>query len=132
MKRSALETAYYDSSRVFLEKRILDYPEDPRLYSALGLAYAGLHLEKKAIASCKMAIQLLPATKEALTWTYYSWELAIIYTMLGKYDEAIELIKNALSIPGFISTKFLELEPRYSPMWDLPAFKKMIKEFEVK
>ena len=49
MNRPELEHAYYDSARIFLENKIIDSPEDNRLYSSLGIAYAGLGLDEKAI-----------------------------------------------------------------------------------
>ncbi len=42
MNKPELEHAYYDSTRILLEKKIIDFPEDQRLYSSLGIALAGL------------------------------------------------------------------------------------------
>ena len=54
MRKPELARAYYDSTRLLIEKRIIGFPEDQRLYSMLGIAYAGLgwkqrqfHLVKK-------------------------------------------------------------------------------------
>ena len=40
--------AYYDSARIAIEKRIVKTPDDSRLHGALGIAYAGLGLERKS------------------------------------------------------------------------------------
>src|ERR1035437_3960902 len=40
MNRHELEHAYYDSARFFLERRIVNIPDDPRLVSSLGIVYA--------------------------------------------------------------------------------------------
>jgi tetratricopeptide (TPR) repeat protein len=63
MNNPELERAYYDSARKFLEKRILDSPADQRLHSSLGIVYAGLGLNAKAISSCEKAIELIPVNK---------------------------------------------------------------------
>jgi len=127
MNKPELERAYYDSTRKFLEKRIIDFPEDQRLYSSLGIAYAGLGLNDKAISAGEKAIKLLPVSKEAFRGIFLVEDLALIYVMVGKYDEAIKQIKYLLLIPGLLSTKILELDPRWAPLRNLPEFKKMIE-----
>jgi hypothetical protein len=52
--------------------------------------------------------------------------------MVGKYDDAISQIKYLLSIPGFLSTKILELDPRWAPLRNLPEFKKMMEGYSGK
>ncbi|MCX6329905.1 MAG: hypothetical protein NTZ85_10405 [Bacteroidia bacterium] len=64
MNKPELEYAYYDSACIFLEKKMIDLPEDPRLYSALGVAYAGMGLNEKAINISEKAVKLLPVSKE--------------------------------------------------------------------
>ncbi|GAF95042.1 unnamed protein product, partial [marine sediment metagenome] len=38
MNKPELAYAYYDSARIFLESKLIDYHEDSRLYSSLGIA----------------------------------------------------------------------------------------------
>jgi len=132
MNKPELEHAYYDSARIFLEKRIIDFPDDQRLYSSLGIAYAGLGLDYRAISRGEKAVKLLPVSKEAWKGVYLVEDLALIYVMVGKYDDAIKQIKDLLSIPGFLSTKILELDPRWAPLRNLPEFKKMMESYSGK
>jgi tetratricopeptide (TPR) repeat protein len=132
MNKPELEHAYYDSTRILLEKRIIDLPEDQRLYSSLGIAYAGLGLNEKAIRAGEKALKLLPVSKEAYKGPFLVEDLAQIYVMVGKYDEAIRQIKYLLSIPGFLSTKILELDPRWAPLRNRPEFKKMMESYSGK
>jgi tetratricopeptide (TPR) repeat protein len=129
MNKPELEHANWDSARILLEKRRIDFPEDQRLYSSLGIAYAGLGLDDKAIITSKKAVKLLPVEKEAFKGIYLVEDLAQIYVMVGKYDDAIKQIKYLLSIPGFLSTKILELDPRWAPLRNLPEFKKMMESY---
>ena len=124
MNKHEQEHAYWDSTRIFLEKRILDSPEDQRLYSSLGIVYSGLGLNEKAISTSETAVKLLPVSKEAFKGPFLVEDLALIYVKVGKYDEAIKQIKYLLSIPGFLSTKILELDPRWAPLRDKSEFKK--------
>jgi TolB-like protein/Flp pilus assembly protein TadD len=132
MNRHELEHAYYDSARFFLERRIVNIPDDPRLVSSLGIVYAGLGLDEKAISEGEKAIKLLPVSKDAYSGVYLVEDLTLIYVMVGNYDEAIKQIKYLLSIPGFLSTKILELDPRWAPLRNLPEFKKMMESYSVK
>jgi TolB-like protein/Tfp pilus assembly protein PilF len=129
MNKPKLEHAYYDSTRIFLEKKIIDIPEDPRLYSSLGIAYAGLGLDKKSISASRKAVELLPIKKEAWKGVYFLEDMACAYVMLGKYDKAIDQIKYLLSIPGILSTKILELDPRWAPLKNQPEFKKILEKY---
>ncbi len=65
MNKPELEHTCYDSARIFLESRIANMPNDQRLYSSLGIAYAGLGLNEKAINAGEKAVKLLPVSKEA-------------------------------------------------------------------
>jgi tetratricopeptide (TPR) repeat protein len=129
MKKPQLEYAYYDSARILLEKRIIDIRDDQRLYSSLGIAYAGLGFDDKAISAGEKAIKLLPVSKEAFRGPFLVEDLALIYVMVGKYDKAMVQIKYLLTIPGFLSPKILELDPRWAPLRNRPEFKKMMESY---
>ena len=132
MNKPELEHTCYDSARIFLESRIANMPNDQRLYSSLGIAYAGLGFNEKAINAGEKAVKLLPVSKEAYKGVFSVEDLARIYVMVGKYDEAIKQIKYLLSVPGFLSTKILELDPRWAPLKNQPEFKKMIESYSGK
>ncbi len=127
MNMPELEHAYYDSARIFLESRIANMSNDQRLYGSLGIAYAGLGFDEKAINAGKKAVKLLPISKEAYRGVYPVEDLALIYVMVGEYDKAIEQIKYLLLIPGFLSTKILELDPRWAPLKNHPEFNKILE-----
>ena len=132
MNKPELEHAYYDSARFFLERRMVYMPDDPRLYSSLGIVYAGLGLKDKAIEAGKRGVELMPINKEAYRGVFRAEDLALIYVMVGKYDDAIKQIKYLLSIPGLLSTKILELDPRWAPLRNQPEFKKMMERYSGK
>jgi tetratricopeptide (TPR) repeat protein len=132
MNKPELEHAYWDSTRIILEPKKVTMPDDPRLYSSLGIAYAGLGLKEKAIEAGKRGVELMPVNKEAYRGVFRVEDLALIYVMVGKYDDAIKQIKYLLSIPGFLSTKILELDPRWAQLRNLPEFKKMMESYSGK
>jgi tetratricopeptide (TPR) repeat protein len=118
---------YFGAARTTLDSMILKNPNDPRLYSAIGFAYAGLGLKEKAIEAGKKAVELMPINKEAYRGVFRVEDLARIYVMVGEYDAALEQIKLLLTIPSRLSVKLLLLDPDWKPLWNIPEFKKITK-----
>ena len=56
--------------------------------------------------------------------------MAIIYTIVGEYDPAIDELEFALSIPAWCSSEYLMADPLFAPLYDNPRFQAMIKENE--
>lgn len=127
MGQSKLKQEHYDSARSFLEAKVTEWPEDARIHSSLGLAYAGLGRNEEAIREGKTAVKLLPVTKDAWRGPFRVCDLAHIYVMVGEYDAAIEQLEYLLSIPGEISIPLLKLDPTWDPLRDNPRFQKMLK-----
>jgi TolB-like protein/Flp pilus assembly protein TadD len=117
---------YYNSARNTLDSMIAVNPGDSRLYSTLGIAYAGLGQKDKAISAGMKGVELMPVEKEAYRGVFRVEDLARIYVMVGEYDAALEQIKLLLSIPSRLSVKLLLLDPAWKPLRDLPEFKKLI------
>ncbi len=116
---------YFDSARITIESKILRDPDDPRLYSAAGIAYAGLGQKEKAISAGEKALEIMPINKEAYRGACRAEDLARIYVMVGKYDKALEQIKILLAVPSDLSVKMLLLDPEWKPLWGLAEFKKI-------
>ncbi|HTK82084.1 MAG TPA: protein kinase, partial [Bacteroidota bacterium] len=83
------EKASFEAATKTLEHDLQLHPEDTRIISSLGIAYAGIGRKDEALSMGKKAVELLPITKDALIGTNRLEDLALIYTMLGKQDEAI-------------------------------------------
>jgi serine/threonine-protein kinase len=124
-----LEYAYYDSARIMLEDMLTMASDDPRLYSSLGITYAGLGFKKEAIEAGEKAVKLLPISKDALTGTTRVENLAQIYVMVGEYEEALKRIDTLLSIPSALSTQILQLDPVWKPLKDNPKFIKLLETY---
>jgi len=122
-----LEQSYYESARSILESKIEERPEDGRFHSSLGIAYAGLGRKEDALREGKLAVELLPVTKEALRGCYRVKDLARIYVMVGEYDLAIEQLEYLLSIPSELSIPLLRLDPAWDPLRNHPRFQKLVE-----
>jgi len=128
MGKRQLEHTYYDSALSMLESKIREQPEDGRLRSALGIAYAGLGRKEDAIKEGKLGVKLLPVSKEAWRGLYRVEALAKIYAMVGEFDAAVEQIEFLLLRPGTLSIPLLRLDPAWQPLRNHPGFKQLVKD----
>jgi TolB-like protein/DNA-binding winged helix-turn-helix (wHTH) protein/Flp pilus assembly protein TadD len=115
--------ASYDSARALLETEARKLPNEARLHSALGLAYAGLDRKEEAIREGSLATELCPTERDAWSGPDYKRELARIYVMVGEYGKALEVLRQLLAVPNrWVSPATLALDPRWAPLRTLPGF----------
>ena len=121
-----LARVYYDSARNVVAGKLREHPDDPRLHSALGIAWAGLGRKDEAIAEGKKAVDLLPVTREAFRGYRHEHDLARIYTMVGEYDAAVSRLEYLLSIPGWLTPAWLRIDPDWDPLRGNPRFQRLV------
>jgi tetratricopeptide (TPR) repeat protein len=120
--------ASYDGARAILETAKRKLPNEARLHSALGLAYAGLGRKEEAIREGLLATQLCPIERDAWSGPDYRRELARIYVMVGEYGKAFEELRNLIAVPNrWVSAATLTLDPRWAPLRKLPEFDALMK-----
>jgi serine/threonine-protein kinase len=126
MQRPDLERVYYDSARSLIEQLVQERPDDPRLHSALGIAYAGLGRRRDAIREGEQAVTLLPIQGDAFRGYYRAWDMARIYAMVGEYDAAVDRLEHLLSIPGHLTPAWLRIDPTWDPLRGHPGFQRLV------
>ncbi len=126
---SELAHASYDSARAILERELDARPDDDRIHSALGIAYAGLGRKDEAIREGKRGVELYPVSKDAMIGPFRVADLAEIYTMVGEYDAALDEIEYLLSIPSEMSVPLLRLDPIWDPLRDHPRFQDLLEKY---
>ncbi|MBN2414591.1 protein kinase [bacterium] len=120
--------ASFDSARSFLLSQINKNPDDDRLYSALGIAYAGLGQPDEAVREAERAVDLLPLSADALRGMYPLIALTQVYVMVGRYEDALEKLDFLLSpeVPKVITAQILRLDPLYDPLRNHPKFQALL------
>ncbi|MFQ5703612.1 MAG: protein kinase [Gemmatimonadales bacterium] len=118
--------SHYDSARVILEARLSSLPNEPRYHAELGIAYAGLGQQEKAVQEGESAVRLMPVSKDALAGADMVRDLAQIYLMVGMRDEAVDQLEKLLRMPSPLSRNWLRLDPLWSGLRDHPRFKRLI------
>ena len=122
----------FDDARRVLEKLVAEHPEDERFHSALGIAYAGLGRKSDAIYYAVRGADLLPVEKEAWRGSYRLIELAVVYTMVGEHEQALDLLERLVSIPAEFSPQLLKIDPTWDPLRDHPRYQAIAKDNELR
>ncbi|MCK4549463.1 MAG: protein kinase [Candidatus Krumholzibacteria bacterium] len=120
----------YEIALDMLEQRVGEWPEDPRLHSSLGITYASLGRKEEAIREGKLAVELLPVSKDAIYGLPHEFDLALIYTIAGEYDLALDQVERLMSIPSWLSPAWLRTDPRFNRLREHPRFREIIEAGE--
>ncbi|MBW8042448.1 MAG: tetratricopeptide repeat protein, partial [Planctomycetes bacterium] len=117
---------YYDSARVEQEELVRIDRDDYVAHSNLGIAYAGLGRREEAIREGKLAVEILPLSRDAYYGPHFILDLARIYAMLGEQDAAVDQLELLLSIPSEITVPLLRLDPVWDPLREHPRFQALM------
>jgi tetratricopeptide (TPR) repeat protein len=117
---------YYDSARVFLERKQKTNPDDERLYSTLGIAYAGLGRNEEALRAGMRGVEMRSVEKEAWRGSFRLIDLAKIYAMTGDQEKAIDTLERLLSIPSEVSGVLLKIDPSWNSLRSNKRFQKLV------
>ena len=127
-RRAAVGRAYADSLRSLLERALRTEPEDPYTFHRLGFAYAALGRKADAVRAARRAVELMPASRDAMIGPYFAVGLARTYMMVGEPDRAVETLAPLLEIPSPITRTGLGADPLWAPLQKHPEFQKLIAE----
>ncbi len=118
--------AAFDSARLELTGLVGRDPEEPRYRSALGIALAGLGRADEAARQGEEGLRLMSPDVEAWRGGHRVVDLARIYVMTGRNDEAIEQLEYIMSIPADMSAWELRLDPMWDPLRGDPRFAALV------
>ena len=131
MGNSNLAEENYKEAIKVLKEKIKGHPDDSRLYTSLGICYAGLGQKEDAIKEGKHGYELMPISKEAWRGTFRLLDLAQIYTMVGEQELALDKIEDILNRPtNAISVTLLKLDPIWKSLRGNPRYQNLIKDIK--
>ena len=131
MNQPDLQRSKYESAREMLEMEINEKPEDGRLHSSLGIAYAGLGRYQDAVREGGIGMKLLGGRRDE-PLGFRLKDLVQIYTMVGNHEEAIETLERLVSVPAHFSVGYLKIDPTWAPLRDHPGFLSLLQRYDVK
>ena len=98
-------------------------------FLALGITLAGLGRKDEAIAAAKKGVEMFPVSKGAKRGPVRVYELAVVYTVVGEHELALDQLEYMLSIPAApTDVGLMKLDPQWDPLRDNPRFKKLVGE----
>jgi TolB-like protein/Flp pilus assembly protein TadD len=119
----------YEEATLMLEREKTSHPDDARLHSALGMAYAGLGRKAEAILEAKRGEELRPPSKDAVVGPTMIENLARVYTLVGEPEAALDQIERLLSSPTRFSINMLEVDPAWDPLRQRPRYRALLDKF---
>jgi TolB-like protein/Tfp pilus assembly protein PilF len=128
MGRNQTERAYSDSVLTLLLERAERQHEEAHYHSNLGLAYTGLRDRDKALRHGKLAIELLPTSREAFDAPFLVMNLTESLVVFKEYNEAVRMLELLMSVPGFVSSHYLKLDPLWLPLHDNEQFQLLVEK----
>jgi eukaryotic-like serine/threonine-protein kinase len=119
--------AYADSSRVYQERLVRDDPAnaDQSQHLATLLAMVGRYAE--AVKEGERALGLALATKDQALIPYIRHRLARIYTMVGRPEQAIDQLEEAMDKGSYITPGRLRIDPDFAPLKGHPRFEPLLQ-----
>jgi len=123
---TASARAAFSSARNEMAKLVREQPAYAEALCALGMADAALGHKEDAIREGRRAVELLPATKDAIVGPLLVQNLALIYAWTGEKDLALEQLSIAAKLPGYLSYGQLRLHPDWDPLRGDPRFEKVV------
>lgn len=98
-----------------------------RMQLAELLAFLG---EKDAaIAEAQRGAKLLPESEDAFEGPQITQNLAEVYSLCGKPDQAIEIVDGLMQRPGALTTHLLKLQLVWDPIRNDPRFQALITKY---
>ena len=124
-KKSAIK--YYEEARKIYESKPQEGLEDFNRHGLLGMAYAGLGLEKEAIQKAEILEKFRRSVKRDAFYNSEVIILSFIYLLLGDHDKAIDQLEILLLEGSQLSVPFVKNDPTWEPLHNHPRFQKLIQ-----
>jgi len=119
-------TQAFTAAREAVLREAEESPNDAKILIMRGLIECMLGRAEEAIAAGERATQLLPISADALDGPLVATNLAAIYALLGRSEQALELLERLVRQIGGPTPGTLRIEPQWDSLRDGPRFQKLL------
>jgi TolB-like protein/tRNA A-37 threonylcarbamoyl transferase component Bud32 len=123
---TALARAYADSSRLVLEARLQDVPQDAVTHAWLGLALAYMGRKTEARREGERALEFVPVSTGPMIRAGFQRQLARTYLLVGELERALDLLEPLLR-SHYLSPGWLRIDPTYAALRGNPRFERLVR-----
>ena len=106
--------------------KMKERPDDPRLFSILGLIHAGLGRKDEALRAAHAGVDLMPISREAYRGLFRAEDLARVQALVGNPDAAIDILDDLLTRPSRLCVPVVRLDPAWDPLRSHPRFQALL------
>ncbi|HWZ59558.1 MAG TPA: protein kinase, partial [Gemmatimonadaceae bacterium] len=111
---SARARAYADSACAAYRTLLRATPDDPELHAHYGVSLALAGKATDAVREGERATAILPVNTDARDGVYIQHQLARIYVLTGHTAEARTILQPLLREPGYLSERWLQIDPEFT------------------
>ena len=117
---------YFEQVRSTFENGLRDHPDAPLFLSAAGQLSTFAGRKEEAIRECRRAVELTPASRDAVRGPSCEARLALAYARLGEPDQALKLLEHLLKVPAGLNLADLRLNWEWDPLRRDPRFQEIL------
>ena len=114
------------AARAIFERTTIEQPDYAQAWSYLGLTDAMLGRCNDAIREGKRACEVLPFSKDSWIGSIWITNLAMIYTLCGEKDAALEQLETSVKLPVGVSYGELKQSPDWDALRGDARFQKLV------
>jgi TolB-like protein/Tfp pilus assembly protein PilF len=114
------------AARAIFERTTIEQPDYAQAWSYLGLTDAMLGRRDDAIREGKRACEVLPFSKDSWIGSIWITNLAMIYTLCGEKDAALEQLETSVKLPVGVSYGELKQSPDWDALRGDARFQKLV------
>ena len=124
--------AAFVAARAEVEKTLRAQPDYAPALCVLGMIDAALGRKEEAIREGRRAVELLPVAKDSINGSHMITYLGVIYAWSGEKERALEQLKEAIRLPGYLSYGRLRLHPYWDSLRADARFEALAKSLAPK
>ena len=113
---------YYEMAVEYFENLIMFNPADVFACSKLGIAYAGIGMNQKAIENGQKAFELMKQKLDVIYDPYILYNLIQTYAITGDNESALNMIKELFDRKSVFTSALIKLDPDMKNLIHDPGF----------
>jgi len=122
----------FERARHQVEQILQHQPKYAEALCVIGVIDAALNRKDDAVREGRLAVDLLPVTKDSINGALLLQYLGVIYLWTGEQSAALDALEAASKLPGYLSYGQLRLDPVWDPLRGDRRFEAVVQSLQRK